>query len=546
MAERCIKGDYIGFTFGDVHSSELGLMRVSNGSRYEQDLLPPLQDKKVQVAGRDGEIYFGSQYNTKPIKVPVAFDNMNEESFQKLKRLLADKKPKYLWFDETPYKQWLVKSANAQNFKWVCFDDSKNSGEKRVYKGEGTLEFSCFTPYAESRVTFLDDPIDEVWAWNREEAPKKLIKTEISSQLPFVWTKISSDDKNSKAIIERLETDTNWYHPSFLMDKEGFDWLSEEAINKVIDNNGILLINRINSQYDLGYTKKEEDFVSVSGERCVLMLTQQNGEYGWTGFLNWRTFYNIAQFWSLDSITELIDSIGVFDKNGAWERQVICIMQTEPNKYYGIIPVYNENGILVQVKPDYFKPVTLITYEQPGLSNNYNFNEWKISSGLRSKEEEITYHTILQKSEEQEETFVNIYNAGDVLSNLIININCSVVQHIKDKEYKTFVAFMDENKKEQERISLYKNSLKGLEKELVGEIIVKPFLLQGDDDGFIIDSKLKAILGVKKGKVSGNVYSKFHIGGDYFKIPPCSKDEYYTIESKAGNDFTVNYKHYYI
>jgi hypothetical protein len=39
---RCIKGDFIGFTLGDIHSSELGLMRVSDGSRYNEDLLPPL------------------------------------------------------------------------------------------------------------------------------------------------------------------------------------------------------------------------------------------------------------------------------------------------------------------------------------------------------------------------------------------------------------------------------------------------------------------------------------------------------------------------
>jgi hypothetical protein len=42
MADRAVKGDYIGFTFNGVHSSELGLVRVSNGSRYETDLLPPL------------------------------------------------------------------------------------------------------------------------------------------------------------------------------------------------------------------------------------------------------------------------------------------------------------------------------------------------------------------------------------------------------------------------------------------------------------------------------------------------------------------------
>lgn len=186
MAERCVKGDYIGFTFGGVHSSELGLVRVSNGSRYEQDLLPPLQDKTAQVSGRDGVVYFNSQYNTRPIKVPVAFDNMTEESFQKLKELIMDKKPKYLWFDETPYKQWLVKAGGLQSFKWVCFDESKNierlndgdseGTKKRIYKGEGTLEFVCFTPYAESRVTFLDEPVDYVWDWNRIESPKKLVR----------------------------------------------------------------------------------------------------------------------------------------------------------------------------------------------------------------------------------------------------------------------------------------------------------------------------------------------------------------------------------
>lgn len=157
---RCIKGDFIGFTLGNIHSSELGLVRVSDGSRYNEDLLPPLQDKKGQVAGRDGEVYFGSQYGSKPLKVPVAFDNMREEDFSKLRRLLSIKTPQVLWFDENPYKQWLVKSANIQSFKWVCFDETGSGRGKRIYKGEGTLEFNCFTPHATSRFIYLDEAID--------------------------------------------------------------------------------------------------------------------------------------------------------------------------------------------------------------------------------------------------------------------------------------------------------------------------------------------------------------------------------------------------
>lgn len=159
--QRCIKGDFIGFTFGGVHSSKLGLMRVSDGSRYNEDLLPPLQDKKAQVAGRDGEIYFGSQYMTKIIRVPVAFDNMNEECFLKLKLLLSNKTPQILWFDETPYKQWVVKSANVQSFKWVCFDESRNGKKERIYKGEGTIEFNCFNSYATSNINYLDEAMEE-------------------------------------------------------------------------------------------------------------------------------------------------------------------------------------------------------------------------------------------------------------------------------------------------------------------------------------------------------------------------------------------------
>lgn len=330
MAERCIKGDYIGFTFDGVHSSELGLMRVSNGSRYEQDLLPPLQNKTAQVVGRDGVVYFNSQYNTRSIKVPVAFDNMNEESFQKLKRLLADKKPKYLWFDETPYKQWLVKAANAQNFKWVCFDDSKNSGEKRIYKGEGTLEFSCFTPYAESRVTFLDDSVDSIWVWNREESPKKLVQ----------------------------------------------------------------------------------------------------------------------QF------------------------------------------------------SDCF------------LTNNYNYSEWKDVCGLRE-------HTDYQYQNGQ----IKVYNAGDKPTNTFISFSTNPTKEMNIKIYSSPI---DENK------------------EPIGYIIIKPFNFIGEDNGFIIDSKLKMIKGTKDGFVSGNNYSKYHVGGDYFKIPVCGDDEYYIIKCNLNEEFTVNYKHYYI
>ncbi|MCI6366906.1 MAG: hypothetical protein MR911_10500 [Spirochaetia bacterium] len=34
--------DFVGFRFGGIHSSDLGIKHVSDGSRYNEDLLPSL------------------------------------------------------------------------------------------------------------------------------------------------------------------------------------------------------------------------------------------------------------------------------------------------------------------------------------------------------------------------------------------------------------------------------------------------------------------------------------------------------------------------
>ena len=73
-----LKGDYIGFKYNNIHSSELGIIRVSNGSRFEENLLPNMQDKTVQIPGSDGSYYFGSYYTSRQINLSFAFDGMTE------------------------------------------------------------------------------------------------------------------------------------------------------------------------------------------------------------------------------------------------------------------------------------------------------------------------------------------------------------------------------------------------------------------------------------------------------------------------------------
>lgn len=154
-----LKGDFISFSFNGVHSSDLGIVRTSDGSRFNKNLLPTIQDKTVQVPGADGTYFFDSFYTQKPFTVPIAFDSLTEEQLIRLNRHFGDKNVHELIFDEQPYKVYMAKVTGTPQIKSICFDeyDPQNQRNKRVYKGEGTLNFVCYFPYARSRFKYFTD-----------------------------------------------------------------------------------------------------------------------------------------------------------------------------------------------------------------------------------------------------------------------------------------------------------------------------------------------------------------------------------------------------
>lgn len=201
-------GDFTGFSFNGVHTSELGITRVSGGDRYEDELLPDFDDATTDIPGGDGSYYFGSYYKKKNFDLDIAFDHLTEEQYRNIKRLFGTRKPGKLIFDETPYKYYNVKIENVPSLDTVCFDeeikeiegrnlgvaerlsayddedthdeflypssellddeeDSRQSGSnsgsdsgggrllqerqiRRIYKGEGEIKFVAYDPFAHS------------------------------------------------------------------------------------------------------------------------------------------------------------------------------------------------------------------------------------------------------------------------------------------------------------------------------------------------------------------------------------------------------------
>lgn len=226
-----IKGDFLGFTFDGVHSSELGITRISDGSRYTENLLPTIQDKTVQVPGSDGTYYHGSFYTQKAFNFPIAFDSLTEEQLRKIKVLFADKKIHSLIFDELPYKIYKVKTIGTPNLKYICFDEKDKYRERyndpnffsmtkedlygigmpsintRIYKGEGQLNFIAYNPYAKSRFKYINE-------YNVKNIPE--------------WSMSSISDRNS--IYDNL-----------------YDWVDS---TRMINSNSSKIINDIKYRID--------------------------------------------------------------------------------------------------------------------------------------------------------------------------------------------------------------------------------------------------------------------------------------------------------
>ena len=213
MSER-LKGDYMGFTYNGKHSSEFGIVRVSDGSRFNENLLPTMQDKTVQVPGGDGTYYFGSYYTQRQFAVNFAFDALTEQQIAELKRHFGDKGIHGLIFDETPYKVWSAKVTGTATIKHIPFDEGNTH---RLYKGEGTIQFTCYYPFARCafsntatkdslRKTYSN--VDEWWDAARIEPDKNFGDVPV----PFTLDISSADEEKTVAVKdgESILTILDW------------------------------------------------------------------------------------------------------------------------------------------------------------------------------------------------------------------------------------------------------------------------------------------------------------------------------------------------
>ena len=137
--------DFIGFTYNGKHSvRDLKIYRTSNGDRYNDDLTASLNDLTADVPGGDGQYYFGTTVKNKTFVIDYAFESLTESDLSTMKQVFNGDGIHDLIFDECPYKVWSAKVTGTASMKHLCFEIN---GE-REYRGEGSITFICYFPYA--------------------------------------------------------------------------------------------------------------------------------------------------------------------------------------------------------------------------------------------------------------------------------------------------------------------------------------------------------------------------------------------------------------
>ena len=148
-----LTGSFLGFSFNGIHSSTLGIVRVSSSNRYEEKLLPEFSGITADKPNNDGQYIWGMNAIKRTINVNFAFVALSAADLRVIYDTFTGKQIAPLIFDESPYKVYSAKCTGQGIIKHVVSGDSNNL----LYSGEGTLTFTCCFPYAMSRFQFIED-----------------------------------------------------------------------------------------------------------------------------------------------------------------------------------------------------------------------------------------------------------------------------------------------------------------------------------------------------------------------------------------------------
>ena len=149
--------EFLGFSFNGRHSSEFGLTVVSPSDRTQENIFTSFEDKTVEVSGRDGAYYFGTEIKRKELGLTVAFDRLTSKQYREVINWLNPKIVGKLIFDEKPYKYYMAKISSQPNFSFIPFEEEVDGEKIHVFKGDISISFIAHDPYGYCDTSLLSE-----------------------------------------------------------------------------------------------------------------------------------------------------------------------------------------------------------------------------------------------------------------------------------------------------------------------------------------------------------------------------------------------------
>ena len=166
--------DFIGFTYNEKHSiRDLKIYRTSSSNRYDDNISSAMTDKTADIPGGDGQYYFGTTFKNRTFTINYVFDDLTESDIRTIKETFRGDAIHELIFDERPYMAWSAKVTGTPSMKHLCFEENG----QRVYKGEGSITFTCYYPYAHTpkKLWTISTSEDGTQTWVYNESDGKLL-----------------------------------------------------------------------------------------------------------------------------------------------------------------------------------------------------------------------------------------------------------------------------------------------------------------------------------------------------------------------------------
>lgn len=306
--------DYTGFRWNGKHTSELGLTIVSSSSRYNLNPISSITNNTVDVPGGAGQYFYNATYGPKKWTINFVFEDLDDYQWRELQNWLYHKDTSDLVFDELPYKAYNAKLEGTPTVKYLCFDETKvkynddsidrdtlqevvwNNTEvpsfvledkngnnfdtmyykKRIYKGEGTLNFVSFFPYAYSARNYdgkYMKYLDEI------EYFPNILAAEVLNPIPIDHTYTLTDLNKSIIQLDSIQGNSYIDQDTHIIQR-GLITEATEGRFQITANNKIwTYFTLLNSDSD-----NEEEFITFDSvgdiyDEIIFNSTENTGKY---------------------------------------------------------------------------------------------------------------------------------------------------------------------------------------------------------------------------------------------------------------------------